>query len=346
MGNPIGYSANMKYDLKSLIGDRKIFFVGSIRNRHNDMFLGGQRVTKEHASILRNAGINAYIVTYESRFRGIYDRVLNSFGPEYVHYRKFRSMLNKNDDVVVLPGRYADRIDEFPGRNKVLFSQGIWVTLRKTNCDSGRKSPFKNPTLRGIMVVSDGNADMARLLRPDCPVVVVRNAVTIPSSVPDLNRDNTILYPDLCRIEKNPWDTCAVLQVIKANSYYGDGVVCKELRNIPHSSLLDLMKKVSVLLFLSTHEGLPLLPLEAMANGVIVLGYDRTPMSDILHSRCIFKFGDIEGVSSAVESIILRPDEWSDVRRDSYYNVRKWSKREQINSIYNAYETIIKNIES
>ena len=346
MGNPLGYSANMKCDLKSVVGDRNIFFIGSIRNRHNDVLLGGQRVTIEHASILRNAGINAYIVTYESGVRGICDRVLNSFGSEYVHYKKFRSMLNKNDDIVVLPGRYADRIDEFPGRNKVLFSQGIWVTLRKTNCDSGRKSPFKNPTLRGVMVVSDGNADMARLLRPNCPVVVVRNAVTIPSSVPDLNRDNTILYPDLRRCEKNPWDTCAVLQVLKANSFSDNSIVYKELKNIPHSNLLRLMKKANVLLFLSTHEGLGLLPLEAMANGVIVFGYDRTPMSDILHSRCIFKFGDIEGISCAVQSVIERPDEWSDVRIAGYYYMQKWSKKAQIESIYNAYETIIKNLDS
>ena len=196
------------------------------------------------------------------------------------------------------------------------------------------------------MVVSDGNADMARLLNPDCPVVVVRNSVATPSSVPNFNRDNIILFPDLNRHEKNPWDTCAVMQVLKAKNFNNASIVYKELRNIPHSNLLDLMKKASVLLFLSTHEGLPLLPLEAMAHGVIVFGYDRTPMSDILHSRCIFKFGDIEGVSSAVQSVLARPDDWSDVRRSSYYNVQRWSKSAQIESVYNAYGKIIKNLDS
>ncbi len=336
----------MTSDLKLLIGDRNIFFIGSIRNRHDDVLLGGQRVTKEHVEILRNADVNAHIVTYESGFRGALDRVLKTSESEYVNYKKFRSMLNKHNDIVVLPGRYAERVDEFPGRNKVLFSQGIWNTLRKFSCDTSRKSPLKNSTVRGLMVVSDGNADMARLLNPDCPVVVVRNSVATPSSVSSFNRDKIILFPDLNRHEKNPWDTCAVIQVLKAKSFNNDSIVYKELRNIPHSNLLDLMKKASVLLFLSTHEGLPLLPLEAMAHGVIVFGYDRTPMSDILHSRCIFKFGDIEGVSSAVQSVLARPDEWSDVRRSSYYNVQRWSKSAQIESVYNAYEKIIKNLDS
>ena len=341
MGAQTPHNFSEVASIGSLFAGRRVFYVGSINNRHNPTLLGGQRVTLQHVETLRKDGVEAFAVTNETGTTGIRTRFLPDGRPELMHMKQFRREIIPDRDLVVLPGRFAEQLDEFPGEHKILFSQGIWITL---NAMSNRdESPFLHPTLKGIMVVSEGNAKIARLLRPDCPVIVVHNSVSRPANVDFSRRRKVILYPSLRRHEKNPWDTRAVLHVLRARYASGRCPEFIELDGLPHAHLLRLMREASVLLFLSTHEGLPLLPLEAMANGTLVLGYDRSPMSELLHDRCIFRFGDIEGIVDVLESIFNDASSWLDVQETCYTAMTHWSRDAQAESIRQAWRKILRS---
>ncbi len=327
--------------MKALFAGRRVFYVGSLHSRHTRTLLGGQRVTLQHVEVLRKDGVEAFAVTSEAGISGIHTRLFPGSSSGLMHIKQFQREINPNDDLVVLPGRFADQLDEFPGHHKILFSQGIWITLNALNHSDNCNSPFQHPSLRSIMVVSEGNAQIAKLLRPTCPVVIVRNAVDRPINVDFTNRKRLILYSSLQRPEKNPWDTRAVLQVLRARHKLYTQPEYIELEGIPHAQLLKLMREASTLLFLSTHEGLPLAPLEAMANGTLPLGYDRSPMSEVIHKQCLFRFGDIQGIADVIESILNEPKAWADVRMECYDLVSKWSLQTQAESIQRAWKFIL-----
>ncbi len=330
--------------MKSLFAGRRIYYIHSVTDRHQPIMLGGQQVTLQHVETLRGDGVEAFVVTSESGISGLKTRLLSDGATEFMHMKQFLREINPEQDLVVLPGRFADRLDELPGEHKILFSQGIWITLNAISLNNKRTSPFQHPALRGLMVVSNGNAEIASLLNPSCPVVVVRNSVRTPANVDLASRHRTVLYPSLRRLEKNPWDTRAVLQVLRSRYEPGSCPRFIELENIPHDEVLKLMRQASVLLFLSTHEGLPLMPLEAMASGTLALGYDRPPISEVFHPRCLNRFGGIEGIVDALQSIIDEPAAWLDVRESNYRSMLQWSREAQAESIREAWKIILGNV--
>ena len=330
--------------VKSIFAGRRVFYVGSVDDRHASSMGGGQQVTLQHVETLRNDGVEAYVVTNEPGIAGLRARILPDRRLEFVHLKQFRREIIPDRDLVVLPGRFAEHLEEYPGDHKVLFSQNIGVTLNAMDLHNVHRSSFQHPSLRGIMVVSEGNAKIARLLRPACPVIVVRNSVSRPEVVDFSERRRIILYPTLRRHEKNPLDTRAVLQALRARCVSNRQPEFVELEGMSHAQLLKHMRQASVLLFLSTHEGLPLLPLEAMANGTLVLGYDRAPMPESFHDRCLFRFGDIEGIVDALESILDDPAAWLDVREACYKDMMHWSREAQAESIRHAWRSILHNV--
>ena len=112
--------------------------------------------------------------------------------------------------------------------------------------------------------------------------------------------------------EKNPEDTAAIAQLLHTRAARGhtgpfDLVA---LEGLDHGRVRELLTEARVLLFLSTHEGLPLLPLEAQLSGTLVLGIRRSPMTECIPARCLFDFGDLEGLVRATESALDEPEAW------------------------------------
>ena len=332
-------------ELRDRFSYRKLFYVGSVGDRGASIIGGGQRVTLQHVEILRDAGVDAFVVTSEPYHKAFRTRLFREKLGPFLHIRQFRREIDPDRDLVVLPGRFAERMDDFPGNNKILFSQNIWVTINSMSLDTSKRPPFKNSTLRGIFVVSDGNAEIARLLQPDCPVIAVRNSVATPPSEPLSDRHRSIVYPPLNRAEKNPRDTRAVLKSLQARLAQIAHPNLIEAAGLSHSRLTELLSRASALLFLSTHEGLPLLPLEAMAGGAIVLAYDRSPMSEIIDHRCLFRFGDLEAIVDALESVLMQADEWRNVRMENYERIKAWSRERQAESVRDAWMSILMHMD-
>ena len=102
-----------------------------------------------------------------------------------------------------------------------------------------------------------------------------------------------------------------------------------------------MLGQARVLLFLSTHEGLlPLLPLEAMLSEVVVLGFRRGPMTEIIPPAGLFEFGDITRVADAAQSVLERPQDWSRVIKIGRATAISYGDREQAKSVLSAWERI------
>lgn len=333
--------------LTAIRTERKIFFYGSGLSPKTKVLLGGQRVTMEHVQILRQNGVDAFVVWKTGRWSGLLN--FNEKTPDwFCDYQKFTRILNPDKDLVVVPGRYIVRLSEVPGKNKILFIQQAYITLAALGIENYSPSPWDDPSLQAIICVSDSNAELIKLVNPRCSVFVVPNAVDSTEFNFAQHKEQLLLVPSLARCEKNPLDTKAVVHIFNARRRQSktEAVDIVIVEGYSRPALRDLLSRARALLFLSTHEGLGLLPIEAMQSGVMVLGLDREPMSEYLPNRCQFRFGDIEGLVYALESLFAQPEDWRDVVEEGLSNGLRYTKHAQIRGVLETYGRILHDLES
>jgi hypothetical protein len=294
--------------------NRRIYFYGMFDRPHLSGARGGQQVVSQHASILRDAGRDARIV-----YRGRWTEALQPFKspPDpFISDRRFRVEFSPTQDILVVPGRFVNRLKSLPGKHVVLFSQGAAITVRSLGLERHQPDPWRHPKLRAILSVSESNAELLRSMRPTVPVMVIQNSVD-PDRFSPTEKRPLVLCSTLTHCEKNPLDATAVVQMLharRAREEIGEFNVV-ELRDLPHQEVARLLGQARLLLFLSTHEGLGLLALEAMLSETVVLAIDRGPMSEFIPPECRFDFGDLNGLEEAAKSVLESPGRWNPVIR-------------------------------
>lgn len=325
-----------------MMQEKKIFYLQSIHNPFSPSLLGGQKVIIQHAMMLRQLGYSTYIVVTMGRMEFFLNRRIKA-DELYITERQFKQMVNINKDFIVLPGRYLSKLDSFPGKNKVLFSQGAFITLSALDENSNTQSLWKNPTLKAIMCVSEGNANLLRQFKPNCQISVVPNSLET-SKVSIKPKKPIILYPSLSRYEKNPLDTKILIHLIKSklnvNQNTGSQVSFVELKGMTSKQVDEILAEASVLLFLGVNEGLPLQILEALEHGVIILGFNRQPISDLLHPDCIFEIDDLPRIADTVVNIIESPNKWMRIVDWSKNKAKEFSKDNQQRALKIFWESV------
>lgn len=295
-----------------------IYFYGSIENSYAAPLRGGQQVTLRHVDVLRQNGFHPVIVTTESPLKRLlrgHVRVPSQF----IHYSRFLRDVQVDSDVVVIPGRYLTKISDIPGNRKVVFSQGAFITFRSLGVRHYVDAPWRSPSLRAILCVSESNAQLFRLLNPTCPVLTIPNSVSGDIAIIDGNREDLVLIPSLNTPEKNPYDASVLVQLLRERLSAKASAISRvkviELKDYPHAEVMALMQRARLLVFLAIHEGLPLLPIEAMRAGVLVLAWDRPPMSEFLPRECLVPCGDFGQLLARAESVLTDRSGWIDVAR-------------------------------
>lgn len=319
--------------------NRRIFYYGMFDRPDLSGARGGQQVVLQHASILRDAGREVRIVYSGSRL----ERLLPFRSPPhpFISSRGFRSEFSPEEDVLVVPGRFINRLDSLPGEHVILFSQGAGVTLRSLGVERHLPDPWSHPKLRAVICVSESNANLLRSMQPNSPVIVTRNSVD-PTQFSPAQKRSLVLCNTLADCAKNPMDAAAVLQMLHArrarHAVAEFDVV--ELRGLTHGEVARLLGEARILLFLSTHEGLPLLALEAMLSEVILLAIDRGPMSEFIPAECRFEFGDLESVAAAAANALESPERWDRVVRESRRVALEYGHLQQRETVLRAWDHI------
>lgn len=334
------------------ISSKKVFFVNSVNNPYTEFMLGGARVTLQHAKLLHEFGFDVYVVYGAGRFEVARSRFTGrvkypeSFDRKLISYRQFCKSIDISKDFVVLPGRFLESLDKIPGNNKVLFSQGAFITLDATFEASQVNDLWQTPALKALICVSKGNAVLlSEASGSRVPTYVVSNAME-PIVIPKGTKSNLIAYPSLNRAEKNPLDTKALMQLIftklrKQHGVIPNGIDFIELNGFTHEALLKKLEETKVLVFLGTTEGLPLLLLEAMARGVICVGYNRRPMSDLLHDSCCFELDSLQAIAGKVQWIIENYDKCAHLLEWNESVLAHYTKEKQRDELLNTWNSII-----
>ena len=297
---------------------RKIFYIGSVSNPYKETLLGGEIVTIQQACTLRNWGYSTFVVTGLGRLESL--RTRRQRDSLFIHRSQFERLIEPDTDVVVVPGRHLSELNSTPGRNKVLFSQGAYITLAALNFRPGTENPWQNPSLKGIFCVSKGNADLIQAIAGNRSVSVIPPHIRCDCDpATGDGKEILVAFPSLNRPEKNPLDTKAVLHLICARLRMSKPGLLRqlqflELSGLSHQDLLAILKKASVLLFLGNNEGLPLLVLEAMKHHVITVGFNRKPLSDLLHKNCTFEIGELERIADTAVDVLENPRNWDAIR--------------------------------
>ncbi len=209
--------------------------------------------------------------------------------------------------------------------------------------------PWHQESLRAILAVSDHNADLMRLAQPQCPVLVTYNRIELDEFPfrPWSEKRDVVVLNWLKRERKNPRHMRMVLNLLRSRAERATGPFAgfqvQVIQGVPDSVVRATLKEAKLLLFLSNDEGLGLLALEAIASGVVVLGYDIGPMDEFLPAAYRRPWGDIEGLLEVAESVAdpSRKEEWSARTVEARKTAEKYSQDRQVESVLSAYGQLL-----
>jgi len=229
---------------------------------------GGMRVIYRHVDILNRSGIPAAVLHCRRGFR------CSWFTNETAVVYAEGLTTDSATDVIVFPEISIGRVPFVaPDVPKVIFNQNAYLTFRMsqwTHADPGRSVYEAYAGLIGVMVVSDDSARYLQWAFPGLGVSRVHLGID-PGlwSPPETMPDPILTYmPRRRRDEANQ-----VLHILANRGVLEDWVV-EPIDGMSEAEVADALRRSAVFLSFGKHEGCPVPPLEAMACGSHVIGYD------------------------------------------------------------------------
>jgi hypothetical protein len=214
------------------------------------------------------------------------------------------------DDVIAVPEIYGASILDLPvGVRQVIFNQNAYMTLESlTEAGPAAAAPYvDNPDLAAVTVVSDHNAALMGYAFPEAPIhrihLAIDDAIHHPPAEPPPRR---IAYMTRRRAD----EAAQVLALLQRRGALADWDVVP-IDGRSEAEVADLLRASRVFFSLSELEGLGLPPLEALACGCLVAGFDgfagreffRAPFATPVEN------GDVVGFARAAEALLRRIDE-------------------------------------
>ncbi|MGF1646671.1 MAG: glycosyltransferase [Kineosporiaceae bacterium] len=227
---------------------------------------GGVRKLYRTVDVLTASGVGAAVVHRRRGFRC-------TWFPNDTRVVGVRDVVVEPGDVLVAPEIYGPSIRELPrGVPRVVLDQNVFVTLESL-ARHGRAAvaPYlDDPDLLAVAVVSEHNRELAEYLVPGAPVRRIRWAVDPeiwhPPPAPPPRR---VAYLSRRRAE----EAAEVLAVLRLRGALAGWEVVT-VADRTEAEVADLLRGCAVLLSFSRREGLGLPPLEALASGCRVVGFD------------------------------------------------------------------------
>ena len=263
-----------------------------------DRPIGGIKVLYRHVDVLNRNSFQAAIVHKKKGFRATWFE--NNTRVEYS---------NKIDpdafDFVVIPEVYGPRATNiFKGAKKIIFSQNAYYTFVGYTLDPrDRETAYRDPSLVGVMTVSEDSREYLHYVFPDLRVHHIHSAV-------DEKRFRfRPLSAKLRRISlmarKHPEEARQVVNILK----FRNALVGVDVQKIDGKSEKDTAQTLEEsLIFMSFGypKGLPAAPIEAMMTGCLVIGYHGFGGREFYNADYCWPVpvADIMGVARTVEDVL------------------------------------------
>jgi glycosyltransferase involved in cell wall biosynthesis len=258
---------------------------------------GGVRVLYRHVDILNAVGVRAAVMHRKPGFRC--DWFENS-----TVVTDARSSPVSPADVIVVPEIHVSAMRAVCSRvPHVVLNQAAYLTWRGDSSAVDR-SYRNNPFLRGVVCVSDHDAQLMRHAFPSTQVVRVHNAIdgeVFAPPPPPHQRQRRVAYMP----RRANSDATAVLEILRGRGVL-DGWDVVALDGLTLQQVARELRQSLVFLAFTRQEGFGLPAAEAMACGNYVIGnhgFGGRELFDPAHSRAV-DGGDVLGFAVAVEEVL------------------------------------------
>jgi glycosyltransferase involved in cell wall biosynthesis len=301
---------------------------------------GGEKHCYQHVEVLTSNGYRAFVWHGRNHCRLTwFDNNAPIVGPE-----DFRRLYRPDSDYLVFPETFGSHMLRFPGR-RVIFNKGLFSGYRALSSDEA--DPCLDCATLAILAVSSHNAHHLRMSYPSLPVFQVHASISLDlfTYVRPAHKKRII-----CCAAKNAAHTSAVYRAFRARAgaklNRGENWQWELVTNKTEAQVAALLRQAAILLFTSIDEGLPRLPIEAMACGTAVVGYNCGPLNEIAPEYMRATYGDVSGLTRQLEEFVEDYEcERSQLERCSTQGLRiasKFTRERQQDSVLQAWSVILK----
>jgi hypothetical protein len=299
---------------------------------------GGQKDTYQHVDVLNRHGFDACVLHHTRGFRLTwFDNDTRVAYAGDVHR-------DPTHDIIVLPEDLGLRIGQVPGL-KVIFNKGMYRGFASLGPSSHGARIYLDPSVLAVFCVSEHNRRYLQFAYPHVPIECVRydiRAHRFPFT-PLRDKLRCIAYD-----HKAEAQMLSLLQLLHGrtasgvNRLHDTQWIC--LNGLSEAHLASALQRALIFVTLSTEEGHPRLPLEAMACGCLVCGYACGPLS-YLPEPYRFACGDLMAMALRIEEAIAAHaggidtyQRWADTGRAV---AERYSSEAQERSVLEAWNRIL-----
>jgi len=299
---------------------------------------GGVRRIYRHVEILNALGYRAFVLHQKENFRCDW---FESSAPLAQTAKSWP--LNPEEDLLVCPEYVAwQMVKATPGVPKIIFNQGAYHTFRGMS-EKFESPPYLSPEFLGTTVVSDDSRAYLNYAFPTHPVVRIRHAIDSSMFYPSEPKSRRIAYMP----RKLPADARQVIAILNQRGLVGEFEFIA-IENMTESQTAQILRDASIFLNFCSQEGFSLPPLEAMACGCLVIGYDGQGGREYLNNDLAIRIaeedilGFVKALEAAVEGFRVAPEiPANKIRRAAEYVATYHSSQREREDIAAAWQQLL-----
>jgi glycosyltransferase involved in cell wall biosynthesis len=262
---------------------------------------GGVRKLYRHVDVLNAHGFNAFIEHQKPDFRCTwFENNTRIADPR-------QTWPPRTSDLLLCPEQVSWQMAlKTPGVPKVIFNQNAYQTfMGKT--DEFKVVPYTQRDFLATIVVSEDSRRYLEYVFPGHPIHRIHNAINPELFSYEPRKKLRIAFMP----RKNKPDVTQLLLLLNCRGAL-EGIELLPIQGMNEAQVARALTESMIFLSLSTHEGSPMPPLEAMACGCITIGYDGFGGREYVNDEHAVPVPqeDVVAFAQAVERVI------SELRRD------------------------------
>lgn len=305
---------------------------------------GGNKEIYRHVDILNKHNYQAFILHTAAGFKVTWF----DHHTKIINLDKFKSLFDPETDFIVFPEDYGNDILCFPGK-KIIFNQNVYYGFHIFSLQKPVSYPYLHPDIKGVMVVSDHNEKYLHFAYPELNIFRVYCGVNSETfAFRPLSQKKKIIA---CNPAKRPLDISLLYHLLQSRAeqelnHLGE-YEWVFIENKTEKEVAQIMQDSLIFIFLSKEEGFPLMPLEAMACGCLVIAYDVGPVTEYLSAPFLFKPGDMPSIAESIEMIAQsdaeKMEKWEIISRANRDVAERYSLQREEESVIAAWEAILQS---
>jgi glycosyltransferase involved in cell wall biosynthesis len=225
----------------------------------------------------------------------------------------------------------------------VILSQNPYKTFAGNADAVAVARSYRHPEVMGVVVGSQDSCDFFALVMPDLQVERIHYGVDSELHHPFDEKRFVVSYIPR-KLSQEATDVLGVLELRGAL----DGWDVVEIAGVDERTYASILRRSRVFLCFSHREGLGLPPLEAMAAGCIVVGFDGFGGRELFREHGVrVENGDVMAFVRSAEEVLLGWKVNSErferaAREASEYARRTFSAQREAVEVHSAFEEYLK----